>query len=84
MSDFLVHLYTQLAVDAPMTEKTNVRQKSFDDLSLLVAEHSSKLVNNLRWMKEKVSVGVIDSRHSRWYCCNGRSPRVGIAVICNQ
>ena len=63
MSDFLVHLYTQLAVDAPMTEKTNVRQKSFDDLSLLVAEHSSKLVNNLRWMKEKVGIAVVVGRH---------------------
>ena len=55
MSEFMAHLYQQLAVEVPASEKCDVRGKSFDDLSLLITQHATKITNNMRWMNEKVS-----------------------------
>ena len=50
----MVHLHQQLASEPSSAERKSLRDKSFDELSLLVTEHATKLVSNMRWMGEKV------------------------------
>ena len=53
----MLHLHQQLAVElsSDATDRKSLQNKSFDELSLLVTEHATKLVSNLRWMGEKVA-----------------------------
>lgn len=50
----MVHLHQQLSSEASPDERKSLREKTFDELSLSVTEHATKLVSNMRWMGEKV------------------------------